>query len=207
MKDFFQETQLDKATNNVQFSHINYWLGQSWAEDKLTAILWLQLWLKPRLKTKDADKCITQVFELLEDVFQNNKIYDWSTNDWLCVRVLELIPEHTASHNARFLQWSKAASVWQRRSSILAFKKSAKNGQYFDVVEKLINDLLPSKERFVQTGVGWVLSDISRKHPEVGLKFFEKYFDELSHEVITRHTKYLPQHNEFKQRSRERNKS
>lgn len=102
------------------------------------------------------------------------------------------------------MNWVNADSLWQRRSCLLAFKKCGKRGKYLDEIEVLIDRLLPSEERFVLTAVGWVLSDASRQYMDWAANLFEKYFDRLSHEVIVRHAKYLPNYDDIKRRSRER---
>ena len=70
------------------------------------------------------------------------------------------------------------------------------------MVEALIERLLPTDERFIQTAIGWVLSDASRKHAVWSEGLFERHFALLSHEVIVRHTKYLETHQALKDRSR-----
>ena len=204
LSDFFQRSGLDQESDNTQLEHIRFWLSQPMAEDKLIAILWLQQWIKPQLKSPMGDPAAAQVLSLLEDVFLQGDIFDWSTNDWLCVRVMEAIPEYFPNQIPRLLGWSTAPSLWQRRSSLLSFKKSAKNGQHWESVEELIRRLLPSEERFIQTAVGWVLSDISKKYPDYAYTLVEQHFSHLSHEVILRHTKYLPQHQALKIHSKNR---
>ena len=113
------------------------------AEDKLTAILWLKHWLRKESRNGTGIASVIMALEMLEDVFRAGDIYDWSTNDWLCVRVLETIPIQYPSLIERLMDWVDALSIWQRRSALLAFKKSAKQGQHHKVVEALI-------ERFCQ---------------------------------------------------------
>ena len=130
------------------------------AEDKLTAILWLQKWVKNKLKKSTQDSDISQALSLIESAFQNGHIHDWSTNDWLCVRVLELIPEKAPECVPRIEAWAQANTIWQKRSGILSFKKSVKQGKYHPLIEDMIKKLLRnhhSEERFVQTAIGWVL--------------------------------------------------
>lgn len=205
LKEFFETTHLNKKTDQEQLDQIRYWLSKPMAEDKLIAIVWLQQWIKAQIQKFKTSPGIAQVFDHLEDVFEKGDIYDWSTNDWLCVRILETIPVAAPSYVPRLMSWSQSESLWQRRSSILAFKKCGKMGDYHQQIEQLIECLLPSDERFVQTAIGWVLSDASRKHPEWAYELFKTHFDHLSHEVIYRHTKYLPQHQDLKMRSRKRN--
>ena len=176
------------------------------AEDKLIAILWLKKWLKAQSKNTGRLDTASKALEMLEEVFRAGEIHDWSTTDWLCVRVLESIPEMVPELNERLMAWANAQSIWQRRSSLLAFKKSVKNGRFHSEVEALITRLLPSGERFIQTAIGWVLSDASRNYGGWASKLFDIHFDALSHEVIVRHTKRLPNHAELKRRSRARKK-
>ena len=204
LTDFFNATAADELPDETQLAHIRHWLGKPMAEDKLTALLWLENWVKKQLKEPDREALIAQALSMLEDAFQSGDIHDWSTNDWCCVRVLELIPQKAPRFVPRLMSWAKAETIWQRRSGILAFKKSAKSGAYHTEIETLINTLLPSDERFVQTAIGWVLADASRKYPDWAAQQFDIYFDQLSHEVIVRHAKYLPDYDQAKQRSRER---
>ena len=207
LSEFFDVTDLNKQSCSVQLEHIRHWLSTPLAEDKFIAILWLQQWLKRRRTSDEATAALCQIFELLEDTFASGDIHDWSTNDWLCVRVLETIPLKYPAFVERLIGWHTASSVWQRRSGLLAFKKSVKAGHFHVEVEELISKLVPSQERFVQTAIGWVLSDASRKYPDWSARIFDMHFQHLSHEVIVRHTKYLPNHADLKKRSRQRKRS
>ena len=204
LSEFLSVTELDKEPDSTQLEHIRYWLSKPMAEDKLIAILWLQKLGKSRRTFDEKVAVIQQSLDLLEDAFASADIHDWSTNDWLCVRVLETIPLKYPSLVDRLTGWRDAPSVWQRRSGLLAFKKSIKAGQLQGTVEGIISALLPSEERFIQTAIGWVLSDASRKHPAWASRMFELHFKHLSHEVIVRHTKYLSNHAELKKKSRDR---
>ena len=204
LTDFFNKTGLNELGESEQLSHIQYWIGKPMAEDKLTAILWLQNIVKSKLNRGGNNSGLSNVISLIESAFEDGHIHDWSTNDWLCVRVLELIPEKAPTLVPRIESWIESESVWQRRSAILAFKKSSKQGNYHLNIEQLIAKALPSEERFVQTGIGWVLADASRNYPEWSDSLFEKYFDLLTKEVITRHTKHLPNHDDYKLRAKQK---
>ena len=201
-----EETGLSQMSEEEQLAHIQYWLAQPKAEDKLTAILWLQFLMKSIPKKERKSERVAPILDLLEGSFTSGIIHDWATNDWLCVRVLELFPQHYPTWNDRLVTWTLAPSLWQRRSGLLAFKKWIKQGKNHHLAEDMFANLLPSDERFVQTAVGWVLSDASRTHPDWAASLFDRYEAELSHEVITRHTKHLSDHQERKARSRKRSR-
>ncbi len=42
LAEFHEVTQIDQLPDEVQLGQIRYWLAKPMAEDKLTAILWLQ---------------------------------------------------------------------------------------------------------------------------------------------------------------------
>jgi len=46
------------------------------------------------------------------------------------------------------------------------------------------------------------VSDMSKARPEVAAALVERHFDELSAEVVRRHTRYLPGHERYKERKR-----
>ncbi|MFN3202350.1 MAG: DNA alkylation repair protein [Bradymonadia bacterium] len=204
LKSVFAQSGADRLPADEQLRHIRHWLAQPMAEDKLTAILWLKQWLKRKDPDVTAEDRIAAMLGMVEDALGAGDIHDWSTNDWLCVRVLEEVPLKTPDFIPRLVGWAESETVWQRRCAILAFKKAGKSGLHHDVIADLVQRLLPSEERFVQTGIGWVLADASRKHPEFAAAIFEAHFEQLSHEVIVRHAKYLPNHAELKQRSAQR---
>ena len=204
LQELFRLTSVDQLPPDTQLDHIRFWLAAPMAEDKLTAILWLKQWLTIEARHGDPTRAVMRALDLVESTFAAGDIDDWSTNDWLCVRVLETMPIRYPIAIERLMGWVNADSVWQRRSSLLAFKKAAKIGHFHSEVERLIARLLPSDARFIQTAVGWVLSDLSRHYAQLAGRLFETHFDELSHEVIVRHTKHLPNHQELKQRSRRR---
>ena len=62
--------------------------------------------------------------------------------------------------------------------------------------------LVNEKERFIQTGIGWVISDLSKSFPGLAEAMVDRHFDDLSTEVIRRHTKRLPKHRTYGERKR-----
>jgi len=54
------------------------------------------------------------------------------------------------------------------------------------------SDLLGSQERFAQTGVGWVLRELSRSDQDRVVGFVEANLDRISREALKNATKYIP---------------
>jgi 3-methyladenine DNA glycosylase AlkD len=94
-------------------------------------------------------------------------------------------------------EWREANSVWQRRAFVIAFANLANKGdRNFPGFTEMVLDngthLLGSQERFVQTGVGWVLRELSNSDEERVIGFIEANLDRFSREALKNATKYLP---------------
>lgn len=167
-------------------------IRQDYAEDKFAGTLYIQKYL---LRRVDADAVLT----MAEDLFARGAFYDWSTTDWFSVRVLgPLIKRHGSSAAGRIAGWRTAADLWQRRSSIVPFRGVVRQEEYHTLIETTIATLVKEPERFIQTGIGWVISDLSKAHPSRAAALVARHFDDLSAEVIRRHTRYLPDHQRYR---------
>ena len=166
------------------------------AEDKFAGILYMQ---KHLLRLVDADTLLSTA----EGLFAERAFFDWSTTDWYSTRVLgPLIVRHGRSTAQRIAGWRGAVELWQRRSSIVPFRAVVRDEAYHSLIQETIAALVTEKARFIQTGIGWVISDLSKVHPAVAAALVERHFQALSAEVIRRHTRYLPDHARYRARKR-----
>jgi 3-methyladenine DNA glycosylase AlkD len=171
-------------------------LAEKLAEEKFAAAILIQKYL---LKETPAMEIVART----QVAFESGHIWDLSTNDWYSVRVLGPLVSGGDKHVLRKIaSWKTSKSLWQRRSSIIPFRATAKLDRDHELIAKVIATLVHDRERFVQTGIGWLLADQSRHFPDFVEGLVEQYFDLLSTEVIDRHTKYLPMHQQYKSRKR-----
>ena len=168
-------------------------LQEDYTEDKLAGVLFLQEILL-QAGALDWHSDLPRFARLFEEGF----IRDWSICDWFCVKVLGPLVEQQGEACARAIsEWRGANSVWQRRSSVVAFANLASKGdQNFPGFTEMVLDncshLLGSQERFVQTGVGWVLRELSRWDQGRVVGFVEADLDGFSREALKNAIKYLP---------------
>jgi 3-methyladenine DNA glycosylase AlkD len=168
-------------------------LEENYSEDKLAGVLFLQEILLPA-SALDWRSDLPR-FACL---FDEGHICDWSTCDWFCVKVLGPLVEQQGEACARAIsEWREANSLWQRRSSIVAFANLARHGDgnfagFTEMVLDSCTHLLGSQERFVQTGVGWVLRELSRWDQGRVVAFVEANLDRFSREALKNAIKYLP---------------
>jgi 3-methyladenine DNA glycosylase AlkD len=159
-------------------------LEQPIAEEKLAGILVMQELLLP------ADELSgTRDLPRIAQRFDDGFIADWNTTDWLCVRVLGPLIERegrpTAEHVAG---WVDAPSLWRRRAAAVGLVPLAGRPDgdldVGDLVLDACTTLAPEPERFVQTGIGWVLRNLSDVAPEDVYTFLWDHRTVMSREAI-----------------------
>src|SRR4028119_1032475 len=99
-------------------------LEENYSEDKLAGILSLQEILLPQgaLGWRSDLPRFARLFD-------EGHICDWSTCDWFCVKVLGPLVKQQGEACARAIsEWREANSLWQQRSSIVAFANLARQG-------------------------------------------------------------------------------
>ena len=166
------------------------------AEDKLAGVVYIQKYLSSKV---EADILLRN----FNDLYNQGAFCNWSTTDWFCVRVLDpLIMKSEDAVAQKIGSWYKSGNLWQRRSSVVSFRGSAKENKHLAIIKRNIASLVKEDERFIQTAIGWVISDLSRYYPGEANDIVSKHFSDLSYEVINRHTKYLPDHKKLKERKR-----
>lgn len=187
---------LDRLEDEDQLGVARSLVEEPLAEDKFAGILYMQQYLVRRLNPD-------RLLAVAEGLFAGGALFDWSTSDWLSVRVLgPLIRRGGMGAAERIAGWRTAGDLWQRRAAIVPFRAVVRDEAYHPLIEGTIGALVGERERFIQTGIGWVVSDMSKAHPDVAAALVERHFDELSAEVMRRHTRYLPGHEGYKERKR-----
>ena len=191
------EHRLERLPDEDQLALARSLIEESLAEDKFAGILYMQTYLARRLEPD-------RLLAVAEGLFAAVAFFDWSTSDWFSVRVLgPLIRRGGTGAAERIAGWRTAEDLWQRRAAIVPFRAVVRDESYHPVIEATVAALAGERERFIQTGVGWVVSDMAKLHPSVAATLVERHFDDLSAEVIRRHTRHLPHHERYKKRKRE----
>jgi 3-methyladenine DNA glycosylase AlkD len=194
MHAWFEEEWLGKHLSVGQQKDLALMLlEEDYSEDKLAGVLFLQQILLPQ-GALDWGSDLPRFARL----FDQGYIRDWSMCDWFCVKVLSPLVEQQGEACARAIsEWREANSVWQRRASVVAFANLAREGDqnfpgFTEMVLTNCAQLLGSQERFVQTGVGWVLRELSRSDEGRVIGLVEANLDRFSREALKNTIKYLP---------------
>lgn len=196
VKEWAKRHDLTARPEADQLVLVDALLREPLAEDKFAGTIYLQTFMKK------ADP--TAILDVLERSLSRGDFFDWSSTDWLCVRVIDpLIIRHGMKVASRVASWATAANLWHRRASIVPFRHATADAAFRPMIEQIIDTLIVDDARFIQTGIGWVIADWSRHDPVGAANLVETHFDQLSREVIDRHTKHLADHKDYKARKRQ----
>lgn len=181
LKDWRKSNGIDELDVKLQLDYATELLRQSYAEDKFAGIIFMQKFLVKELPFN--------IFLVeIDKLFKSKALFDWSTTDWLNTKVLSpLVDIHRDNAAKSLATWAKKKNLWQRRSSIVSLRGAVPHKDLHIYFDHVIKQLLPSDERFIQTGIGWVLSDLKKAFPKSAKPLIEKYRHQLSSEVIRRH--------------------
>jgi 3-methyladenine DNA glycosylase AlkD len=191
---WFEEERLGECLSVGQQKELALMLlEEDHTEDKLAGILFLQEILLPA-RALDWRSDLPRFVRL----FDGGHIRDWNVCDWFCVKVLGPLVEQQGEGCARAISgWREANSVWKRRASVVAFVNLASKGDrnfpgFTEMVFDNCSHLLGSQERFAQTGVGWILRELSRSDGSRVVGFIEANLERFSREAFKNAIKYLP---------------
>lgn len=191
-----KECGLDGLAKADQLDMAVSLIGCALAEDKFAGMVYIQKYL---VRHVPADR----ILEASEDLFARGAFCNWATSDGFSMRVLgPLIRRGGSGVAQRIAGWRTAADLWQRRGSIVPFRAVVSDPSYHPLIAQVIAALVKERERFIQTGIGWVVSDMAKVHPDTAVALVERHLEELSAEVIRRHTRRLPDHERFRDMKR-----
>lgn len=176
VREAYGAQALDGLTPEGRTSIALALLRQQVAEDKLAGILLLSERLLPA-----GDLAWESAIPEFATLFGEGAVADWNTCDWFCVKVLGPLAQGEGRRCVRaIMAWRDSAPLWQRRASAVAFVNLAKRGD--DFYRGFVTELLKtcavvakSRERFAQSGVGWVVRELEAAAPGHVAKFIEKH--------------------------------
>jgi 3-methyladenine DNA glycosylase AlkD len=140
-----------------------------------------ELWLRPERElqyfTQELVKKYTKQFEkkdieLLEFMIVNKSW--WDTIDFIAVNLVgayfKKYPEQVEIYVKK---WLKSGNIWLQRSAIL-FQLKYKQELDTELLVRIINNLLGSKEFFINKSIGWVLREYGKINPVWVKEFVQK---------------------------------
>jgi 3-methyladenine DNA glycosylase AlkD len=186
--DMDRENSFDSVAMNRQVSLVNRLMKGHFAEQKIAAILYVQLFWLGKMKNMF-------IMNLVSDWFDDRCIFDWNTTDWLCVRILTpLVDSGDPKVIWKLKQWNRDPYLWKARASLVPFTQATTIVSHTREIERFADTLIRRKERFAKSAVGWVLREYSKHDPEFVLSFLSKHVKYTTSEVKRNALKYYRQY-------------
>lgn len=179
-----REEKISALSPEKQAYILDELMQSPWTEDKLAAILIMQLFW--------SDAEVLAGIDRISNWFKNQWISDWNVCDWLCVRILT--PLIDTSHQdiiPVFESWNKSNYLWQARASLVPFAQCKTITDHVGIIRKFSAELIKREERFCKTAVGWVLREYSRIDKGFVVGFLNEYQDWATKEVERNAKKYI----------------
>ncbi len=152
------------------------------AEEKLAGILLLAEMAPPDV--------ILHRLEVVARMFDDGHILDWNTCDWMCVKVLGSVVAAGGSEAAEAIAaWRDAPGLWRRRASMVGLVPvvGEGDGTIAGLTRLAIETCASHVEddrRFIQTGIGWTLRELSTAEPGAVEAFLRRHQPALSREAV-----------------------
>lgn len=167
-------------------------IEQSGTEDKQAGVLVLAELLADELRLADLTS--------FAGLFEAGRLVDGTVVDAFAVKVLGTLLGRVRGRQevARSLaQWRHAESAWQRRAVCVAFTSLAPHGDeaitgFTQLAFTVCSTIVWSPDRIDQTGVGWLLRELSRAEPTRVEAFVRRHARFMSREAIRQSIEKLP---------------
>lgn len=179
-----RKEQLDTLPMNRQVGMVKQLLRGRYAEEKLAAILYIELFWLGRHRN-------SFMLDLLSDGFDERHIFDWNTTDWLCVKILSpMIDSGDKEVIWTLKRWNRDPYLWKARASLVPFARVRGITAYRKEIAQMADILIRRNERFAKTAVGWVLREYSREDPQFVVDFISRHASHTTAEVKRNALKY-----------------
>jgi 3-methyladenine DNA glycosylase AlkD len=91
---------------------------------------------------------------------------NWANTDTLCTSAVAETIRKDPRLVERLLTWTSSDNRWRRRASAVSLVPIARRGEMLDDAFRIADRLMEDKDDMVQKGVGWLLKEASKKHPD-----------------------------------------
>lgn len=185
LKTWYNDNHIESLSLDIQLSIAKKFIEKTFTEDKLAGILFIQLFLLSRENYKS-------IVFLIEELFAEEKIFDWNTCDWMCVRLLTPIIENKDVECVKIISsWKNSEFLWIARASAVSFAQVKEKKYYMKIIDEINKSLIKRDERFAKTSVGWLLREIAREDKIYVEKFINNHIRYFTKETINNSMKYF----------------
>ena len=117
---------------------------------------------------------------------------NWANTDGLSAWIIADIVNKDPSLTDRLLEWTTSENRWRRRAAAVSLVPIARKGAMLDQVFMIADNLMTDGDDMVRKGVGWILKEASKEHPQEIRGYLLKWREETSALVLRYASEKLP---------------
>jgi 3-methyladenine DNA glycosylase AlkD len=93
-------------------------------------------------------------------------ITNWASCDGFCNHTIGDFIDQYPEYIDELKRWTQSENRWMRRAAAVSLIVPAKQGKFLNESMEIADLLLTDSDDMVQKGYGWLLKEVSRKHPD-----------------------------------------
>jgi 3-methyladenine DNA glycosylase AlkD len=117
---------------------------------------------------------------------------NWANTDEFSAHVVGELLMRDLAKIGRLLEWTRSENRWRRRAAAVSLVLPARRGLYLDQILAVAERLMTDGDEMVQKGVGWLLKEASRKHPQEIRQFLLAWREKTAALVLRYASEKLP---------------
>jgi len=135
------------------------------------------------LMSARSDEFSRETFDRIGEWFESG-VDNWATCDVLCMQVTPEFIHRKIISPQELKAWNNAASQWQRRVVPVTLYELCKTGITPEEALPVIEPLMSDDSEYVQKGLGTLLRELWKKHPETIENFLHKWKKTCGRKII-----------------------
>lgn len=118
---------------------------------------------------------------------------NWATTDGLCCHLISETVRLDPRLAGRLLLWTGSENRWRRRAAAVSLVPIVRGGLMLDEALDVAERLMTDGDEMVQKGVGWLLKEASKRHPDEVRGFLLRWRDAAPALVLRYASEKLPE--------------
>jgi len=115
-----------------------------------------------------------------------------ATTDHLCTKIIAETVKKDPGLVDRLLSWTGSENRWRRRAAAVSLVPLARRGEVLGDVFRVADRLMTDGDDMVQKGVGWMLKEASKRHPEEVRGYLLRWRDDSPALILRYASEKLP---------------
>ena len=117
---------------------------------------------------------------------------NWASTDHLCTKIIAEAVKKDPGLVERLLEWTGSDNRWRRRAAAVSLVPLARRGERLGDVFRVADRLMTDGDDMAQKGVGWMLKEASKRHPEEVRTYLLRWREESPALILRYASEKLP---------------